>query len=59
MSTPHELPPPAQLIQLVFGKCVTQAVSVAAHLQLADLLKDGLARVVPTPSPMSIIEATS
>jgi hypothetical protein len=41
MSTPHELPPPAQLIQLVFGKCVTQAVSVAAHLQLADLLKDG------------------
>jgi predicted O-methyltransferase YrrM len=28
-------------MNLVFGKCVTQAVSVAAHLRLADHLKDG------------------
>ncbi len=28
-------------MNLVFGKCLTQAVSVAAHLRLADLLKDG------------------
>jgi hypothetical protein len=41
MPTPHELPPPAQLTNLIFGKCVTQAVSVAAHLGIADLLARG------------------
>jgi len=41
MADPHELPPPALLTNLIFGKCVTQAVAVAAHLGVADRLKDG------------------
>lgn len=36
-----EAPPAAQVMQMIFGFVTTQAISVAARLGLADLLKDG------------------
>lgn len=36
-----EAPPATQLMQMIFGFVTTQAISVAARLSLADLLKDG------------------
>ena len=36
-----EVPPAKQLMQMIFGFVTTQAISVAARLRLADLLKDG------------------
>jgi hypothetical protein len=36
-----QVPPDAALAQLVFGKCVAMAISVAAKLRVADLLADG------------------
>lgn len=36
-----EIPPAAQLTQMIFGFMITQAISVVARLGLADLLKDG------------------
>lgn len=36
-----EVPPAAQLMQMIFAFMTTQAISVAARLSLADLLKDG------------------
>src|SRR5215471_3311593 len=36
----QDVPPAAQLIQILFGFMTTQAVSVAAKLGVADLLKD-------------------
>lgn len=35
-----EVPPAARLMQMIFGFATTQAISVAARLNLADLLKD-------------------
>jgi hypothetical protein len=37
---PHELPPPAQLMNLIAGKMVTQAIAAAVELGLCDALKD-------------------
>jgi hypothetical protein len=37
---PHELPPPAQLMNLITGKMVTQAIAAAVELGLCDALKD-------------------
>jgi O-methyltransferase/methyltransferase family protein len=37
----QELPPPAVLMKLMAGKCITQALATAAHLRVADHLKDG------------------
>ena len=34
-------PPDAALVQLVFGKCISMAISVVAKLRVADLLADG------------------
>lgn len=39
-STEPQLPPPVQMIQMITGFWVSQAVYVAAKLRLADLLKD-------------------
>jgi hypothetical protein len=39
--TTHELPPSQRILQMLTGKWITQAVSVAATLGIADLLKDG------------------
>ena len=36
-----EVPPAKQLMQMIFGFVTTQAISVAARLGLADLLRDG------------------
>ena len=36
-----EVSPATQLMQMIFGFVTTQAISVAARLSLADLLKDG------------------
>jgi hypothetical protein len=36
-----DVPPAAQLMQMIFGFVTTQAISVAARLSLADLLNDG------------------
>src|ERR1700710_2071392 len=36
-----EVPPAAQLMQMIFGFITTQAISVAARLNLADLLNNG------------------
>lgn len=36
----RELPPPAQMMNLLFGKAVTQAIAVMAQLGLADYMKD-------------------
>jgi SAM-dependent methyltransferase len=42
IKTPNvEQPPSAQLMQMIFGFMISQAVSVAASLGIADLLKDG------------------
>lgn len=38
---PDELPPDAQLAQLIIGKCLSMAISVAAKLRIADKLADG------------------
>ena len=40
-AAPQQLPPDAQLLQLVSGAFVSQAVYVAAKLGIADLLADG------------------
>ncbi len=40
-STPSQTPPDAALVQLVFGKCISMAISVVAKLRVADLLTDG------------------
>jgi hypothetical protein len=38
---PSQTPPDAALIQLVFGGCISMAISVVAKLRVADLLADG------------------
>jgi hypothetical protein len=56
-TTPSQTAPDVALTQLVFGKCLAMAVSVAAKLRLADLLADGpmpladLARKTNTHAP--------
>jgi hypothetical protein len=40
-NTPSQTPPDAALVQLVFGKCISMAISVAAKLRIADHLADG------------------
>jgi hypothetical protein len=40
-TTPSQTAPDVALAQLVFGKCISMAVSVAAKLRVADLLADG------------------
>jgi hypothetical protein len=40
-TTPSQTPPDAALVQLVFGKCISMAISVVAKLRVADLLADG------------------
>lgn len=37
----HELPPPVQLMQMLFGFAASCAIGVSAELRIADLLKDG------------------
>lgn len=36
----HELPPPVQLMQMLFGFAASRAIGVTAELRIADLLKD-------------------
>jgi hypothetical protein len=40
-TTSSQNPPDAVLVQLIFGKCVSMAISVAAKLRVADFLADG------------------
>jgi hypothetical protein len=40
-TAPSQTPPEAALLQLVFGKCISMALSVVAKLRIADLLADG------------------
>src|SRR5262245_13213473 len=40
-TTPSQAPPDVALVQLVFGKCISMAISVVAKLRVADLLADG------------------
>lgn len=37
----QELPPPVQLMQMLFGFAASRAIGVTAELRIADLLKDG------------------
>ncbi|MEO7445290.1 MAG: methyltransferase [Ferruginibacter sp.] len=37
----QELPPPVQLMQMLFGFAASRAIGVSAELHIADLLKDG------------------
>ena len=37
----QQLPPPVQLMQMLFGFAATRAIGVTAELHIADLLKDG------------------
>ena len=37
----HELPAAMQVIQMILGTHVSQTISVAAELGIADVLKDG------------------
>jgi len=37
----QELPPPVQLMQMIFGFAASRAIGVSAELRIADLLKDG------------------
>lgn len=56
-TTPSQTAPDVALTQLIFGKCIAMAVSVAAKLRVADLLADGpkpladLARETKTHAP--------
>jgi len=47
MST-AEQPPPAQLLQMLFGYMVTRSISVVAELNVPDALKDGPQSTRPT-----------
>jgi predicted transcriptional regulator len=40
-TSPPQTPPDGALLQLVFGKCISMAISVVAKLRIADLLADG------------------
>jgi hypothetical protein len=40
-TAPSRTPPDAALLQLVFGRCISMALSVVAKLRVADLLADG------------------
>ena len=40
-TTPSQTPPDAAFAQLLFGKCISMAISVVAKLRVADLLADG------------------
>jgi O-methyltransferase domain len=40
-TNPSQTPPDAALVQLVLGKCISMAISVAAKLRVADHLADG------------------
>ena len=40
-TTSSQTPPDAALLRLVFGKCISMAISVVAKLRVADLLADG------------------
>jgi hypothetical protein len=40
-TTRSQTPPDATLVELIFGKCVSTAISVVAKLRVADLLADG------------------
>jgi hypothetical protein len=40
-TSPPQTPPDGALLQLVFGKCISMAISVVAKLRVADLLADG------------------
>jgi 2-polyprenyl-3-methyl-5-hydroxy-6-metoxy-1,4-benzoquinol methylase len=40
-TTPSQTPPDTALAQLLFGKCISMAISVVAKLRIADLLADG------------------
>jgi O-methyltransferase domain len=40
-TTTSQTPPDVALTQLVFGKCISMAISVVAKLRIADLLADG------------------
>src|SRR5262245_51299194 len=40
-TAPSQTSPDAALLQLVFGKCISMALSVVAKLRVADLLADG------------------
>lgn len=37
----QEIPPPVQLMQMLFGFAASRAIGVSAELGIADLLKDG------------------
>ncbi|HEX3688306.1 MAG TPA: hypothetical protein VHV28_01375 [Solirubrobacteraceae bacterium] len=55
-------PPPVQMVQLLAGFQIAQALYVAAKLDVATVLLDGAAgfrleRVVENPTPLSILEA--
>src|SRR5580765_5230450 len=40
-TAPEQLPPDAQLLQLISGAFISQAIYVAAKLGIADILADG------------------
>jgi hypothetical protein len=40
-SRPKQLPPSAQLLDMIFGFALSRAIAVAAQLKVADYLKDG------------------
>jgi hypothetical protein len=59
MSDTAPPPPEAVLTQMIFGKWIAMALSVAAKLRLADALASGpksVTRIVPTKAPTSVIE---
>jgi hypothetical protein len=39
--SPQQTPPAAQLMEMIFGFALSRSIAVAAHLGVADLLKDG------------------
>ena len=44
MSTAHEVPPPVQMVQMLAGFQISQALYAAAVLGVADLMASGPAR---------------
>jgi hypothetical protein len=51
-STPPQTPPDVALVQLIFGKCLAMAISVAAKLRVAD-------RLAESPKTLAELAATT
>ena len=55
---PKQLPPSAQLIDMIFGFARSRAIAVAAQLKVADFLKNGPKTADEIAAPVSYTHLT-